>query len=313
MSISSTPAAVRFALSEGSLGLAEPAPWIGPLVALGTRAARYAQTLSGKQLIIVISVPMRDFAATLIGCGWMLAKPAPQLANPLDVMRGLAPRTPIRMTTDKEVISGYFQKLDERMDPARLYLGNSQWLAHMIRALAVLPELDSPERQTRPVPGSVSCMARLNETWDERLCSPSRDLAIIGTLAWLRQDISALLSKEVSGLQLPDQISSILLPKGKHTATWSTRLYASAGFADDLPLPKELEAVVLDGAGAIRYISEIEAPVVCAILDRSIADETAAEILVQVRNTGSEPLSVRADLRWPPPAGIEALAFTVPL
>ena len=61
------------------------------------------------------------------------------------------------------------------------------------------------------------------------------------------------------------------------------------------------------------YLAEIEAPVVIVILDRSVTDETASEIVVQLRNTRGEPLSVSGDLGWRPPAGIEALAFTVPL
>lgn len=101
--------------------------------------------------------------------------------------------------------------------------------------------------------------------------------------------------------------------EGKRRATWSTRLYASARFADQLPLPKDVRVVVLDGFGAIKYLAEIETPIVACILDRSVADETAAELIVQLRNTRGEPLSIADDLGWRPPAGVEALAFTLAL
>lgn len=96
-------------------------------------------------------------------------------------------------------------------------------------------------------------------------------------------------------------------------ATWYTRLFASARLADQLPLPKGLNAVILDGSGAIKYLGEIEAPVVICVLDRSVADETGAELITQLRNTRGEPLSLSRDLEWSPPEGVEALAFTVPL
>jgi hypothetical protein len=73
-----------------------------------------------------------------------------------------------------------------------------------------------------------------------------------------------------------------------------------------------VQAVILDGAAAIKYLPEIEAPVVVCIIDRSIADETASEVILQQRNTGSTPV-LMTDLGWHSAPGIEALAFTVPL
>jgi len=90
-------------------------------------------------------------------------------------------------------------------------------------------------------------------------------------------------------------------------------VYASSRFAEQLPLPTEVRCALLDGRGAINYLAEIEASAVICVLDRSVADETAAEMIVQLRNTRGEPFSLRQDLEWFPPAGVEALAFTVAL
>ena len=175
-------------------------------------------------------------------------------------------------------------------------------------------------------------MARLADTWDARLAAPAADLAIVGTLKWLHEDMAAYLTREGEAIVpqlttgLPQRagrsqeiwsfdgaLADLLFPDGPKCATWFTRLYAASRFSDQLPLPGDLRAVILDGAGAIKHVAEVEAPLVICILDRSVADETAAEMIVQLRNSRGEPLSLVEDLAWPSPAGIEALAFTVAL
>jgi len=181
-----------------------------------------------------------------------------------------------------------------------------------IRALAPISECDRVERAPRPEPGSLERLARLDLAWDARLAKPAADLAIVGTLAWLHQDFEVHLTRE-NDPPPSRSIGSLLMPKNGRAATWFTRVYASAGLADHLPLPGDVKAVVLDGNGAVKYLAEIEVPVVICILDRSVADETAGELVTQLRNTRGEPLSMAADLGWCPPAGVEALAFMVPL
>lgn len=313
MSTTKSSAVVRLALSEDEAGPAEPAPWIGPLVALGTRAARYSAATAGRQLIIVVSVPVRDFAAVLLSSGWMLSRPAPELPAPFEVMNSLEPGAPIRVVTETKVMTDRFCQLDSSHGAPRLRLASGQWQADKVRAVTRLSELETSEREVRPTPGAICDMARLTPDWDARLCCPPSDLAIVGTLTWLRDDLDAYLWRGSDGAQAPDRISSLVLPEHKRAATWSTRLYKAAGFADTVPLPSDLKAVVLDGAGAIRYVIEIEAPVVFAVLDRSVADEGAAELLIQLRNTRGEPVSVPHDLGWPTLPGIEVLAFTVAL
>ena len=178
-----------------------------------------------------------------------------------------------------------------------------------------------PLRSPRPRVGSVGRWAHLEASWDSRLASPAADLAIVGTRKWLEEDISAGLgiggesgagSSVLAGNEA-DTIAGLLLPKNEGAATWFTRLFVASRLADQLPLPSDLRAAVLDGAGAIKYVTEIETPLVICVLDRSVADDTAGEILVQLRNTRGEPCSLGEDFGWRPPPGIEALAFTVAL
>lgn len=288
------------------------APWIGPLVALGARAWRYLAQLSGDQLVITVTVPRRDFAAVLVGCGWLMAHPAPVLKPPAKMLRELVPGTPVRVVTDTVITTSVYRSLDERRSPACVRLDGGGWLLDHISAVSELSGFDQSERAVRPVPGAAERFAGLDQDWDARLASPPADLAIVGTRAWLFEDARAYLAVEGRNSVAPSQVSSLLLPQGSQPAIWSTRLYSSAGFADSLPLPSNVQAVILDGARAIKYLDEIEAPVVVCVIDRSVADETASELIVQRRNAGSDPVAI-ASLGWRSLPGIEALAFTVAL
>ena len=309
---SPTGARTQLVLSEYPGGHGRAAHWIGPIVALGTRAARHHRRTGDRQLVIALSVPKRDFAAALIGCGWVLASEAPTLPDPLDTLKRMQPGQPLRAVNSRHVIMGAFSSLNEAMDPPQAQFAGSKWRVDGIRALAALEELDAPEREPRPEPGSLEHMARLHLAWDARLALPAADLAIVGTLKWLEQDLDVYLAKDEDVLP-PSSIRSLLKPKVTKSATWFTRLFASAQLADHLPLTKDLNAVILDGNGAIKYLGDIEVPVVICVLDRSVADETAAELVTQLRNTRGEPLSLSDDLGWSPPTGVEALAFTVAL
>ncbi|MCY3662767.1 MAG: hypothetical protein OXH28_08065 [bacterium] len=277
--------------------------------------------MPGRQLIIAVSVPRRDFAAVLVGCGWVLASEAPRLEAPPEVLRGLSFDSPVRLVVEKEIVSDYFIRIRDVADP-QVKLRNSSWLESKIRAAAELPSLEAPRRSPRPRIGSVARQLGLEEAnWDNRLASPAADLAIVGTRKWLQDDFKASIGVDVESVgessncanPEADPIAGLLLPDSEGAATWSTRLFASSRLADQLPLPREVRAAVLDGAGAVKYLTEIEAPLVICILDRSVADDAAGEIVVQLRNVRGEPYSLRENLGWRPPTGVEALAFTVPL
>ncbi|NKB16534.1 MAG: hypothetical protein HC774_06180 [Sphingomonadales bacterium] len=154
----------------------------------------------------------------------------------------------------------------------------------------------------------MSQLTGLDKAWAARLCAPPQDLALVGAVARLREDLASNLGRD-QGLE---PIANILLPQGPGVATWSTRTYSVAHLDEDLP-PAAVRAVILDGGPATRYLSAIESPVVVSVLDRSIADESVQEMVLNYRSTRGRPLSLRRDLRWTPSIGVEALAFEVPL
>lgn len=281
-------------------------------MALGSRTRRYSRTVGDRQLVIVVSVPKRDYAAAMIGCGWVLASDAPRLARPLETLRRALPGQLLRAVNNQYVVTGTFKSLDESIQPPRAYFAGGWWKIDGIRELALLPGDSCDQRALRPKPGSIEHMAGLEDMWEARLALPAADLAIIGTATWLEEDFQATLRRENDGLP-PSALRSLLMPKGQGVATWFTRVYSSSRLADSLPIPKEINAVILDGNGAVTYLNEIESPVVICVLDRSVAEETAAEAVLQLRNTRGEPVSLTEDLHWRPPAGVEAFGFTVAL
>lgn len=285
--------------------------WIGPILALGTRLARKSDTFADRQLIVAVSVPSREYAAVLIGAGWTLGRPPAQVAtDPLSVLRGALPRGNYRALNATHVISGPFQGLDESRASARVALAG-HWAVDRLEAVAAVAETDPAAKMPRPQIGSIGRMTGVDRDWARRLVAPAADLAIVGTKSWINDDLEAVLAR--GGDPDGDSLATLLLPRTQKSATWFSRIYSSSGFADQLPLPADVSLTILDGQGAIKYLKDVLSPVVVCVFDRSVADESAAEQAMQLRNSRGEPIALSSQLGWTPPAGIEALAFTVAL
>jgi hypothetical protein len=263
----------------------------------------------GDGLVVALTVPVRELAAVLVACGWTLTRPAKELGIPADVAATLAYGTPVRMVTDHYLIGGPFCGIQDGPSGPRIRAGGTWELDH-IRGLVAVPDLGERRygRRDITIPGTLAGKTGQSASWAARQCDPRRDLAILGTKSWLGDDMTACIGWGPAGL--PDEISAILLPDTDMSPTWATRIYA-AQLVQDLDLPPNLSLVVLDGASAIRWLPEVESPVIVAVIDRRAADEAASEMVMQVR-ARSELVSLDT-LGWQPPVGIEALAFRVAL
>lgn len=302
---------VLLSLAESAESTRVCSAWIGSILALGARLARNADTFSGRQLIVAVSVPSREYAAVLVGTGWTLVRPSGQtITDPLTVLRGALPGSHYRAVNATHVISGPFQGLDESRAQARATLVG-QWAVDRLEAVAAVAEGDPAEKMPRPHVGSIGRMTGVDRQWAQRLVAPAADLAIVGTKSWISADLEAVLARgdDPDG----DSLATLLLPRTEKSAAWFSRIYSSSGFADQLPLPDDVVLTVLDGQGAISYLNEIVTPIVVCVVDRSVADESAAEQVVQLRNSRGEPIKLSIQLDWTPPVGIEALGFTVAL
>jgi hypothetical protein len=310
---------VLLALAEAEAG-SSPAPWIGPIVALGAMARRYVEKLNDRQLVIVLSVPRRDFAAVLLGCGWIISAPEPKLRTPEELLATLVPGTPVRAMTNSVVFEDVFEHLTPGAHP-EAHFEKWHWMAPHLTAIAPLANLSEPNRDSAPVLGALGkWRAEFAGSWHNRVVSAEADLALIGTASRLHADLDVRVvphspreNEEAQAVSPHDSIGALLLPRGANSAVSFSTIYSAARLADELPLPSATRAVILDGYGAIKYLAEIEAPFVFSILDRSIANETSAELLVHYRNSRGEPVALTEAIGWRPPPGVEAMAFTTRL
>lgn len=302
---------VLLSLAENHESKPVQSAWIGPILALGTRLARKADAFSGRQLIIAVSVPSREYAAALVGTGWTLGRaPVHTTIDPLTLLRGATPGAHYRAVNATHVISGPFQALDETRSPARVVLAG-HWAIDRMEGVAPVAEPDPAQKMPRPTIGSMGRLTGVDRDWVRRLVAPAGDLVIVGTKSWINDDLEAVLARgdDPDG----DTLATLLLPKTTRSATWFSRIYSSSGFAEQLPLPDDVSLTILDGQGAIRYLNDVLSPIVVCVLDRSVADESAAEQIVQLRNSHGEPIVLSTQLGWAPPAGVEALGFMVAL
>jgi hypothetical protein len=287
--------------------------FIGAFVSLGSLLRRYVRNLSRRQLIVAISVPRRDYVAALIGAGWMVSAPSPALDPPLEVFRRTSPGSCLRAVTEHEVVTGTFTCLNETRSPARVITGGKMVMVDSFRAVSPIASSTENRRSGVPEPGFLGELSGASSSWLERIACPPADLALVGTPKWLLSDLAALVGNGADGQDAGTPLMNYVLPELPTSATWSTPVIASARMREGNPIPPACALVVLDRYGAIKYLDDVTVPIAVCIIDRSVADDSAAELVIQARVSGSTPISLVDELRWRPPTGIEALGFTVEL
>jgi hypothetical protein len=297
---------------EASTPLASDA-FIGAFVGLGSLLRRYIPRLGGRQLVVALSVPRRDYVAALIGAGWMLKGPAPKLDEPIEVFRSADRQTYLRAVTEKKVVSGVFSNLDETRTPPRVIIGGRQRPVDWYKAVAVLEVACDNVEGSVPEPGYLAALTGAATSWLARVAAPTQDLALVGTAKWLREDLEACIGNGAEDGATGTPLANYVLPIADGVATWATAIIPSVRLGEGDKIPTDCIAAIFDRYGAIKYLNDITVPIVVCIIDRSVADDSAAELVVQARISNSQPVSLRDDLRWQPPTGVEALGFTVAL
>jgi len=285
-------------------------PWIGSFVALGSLLRRYLSKLDGRQLVITVSVPRRDFVAALIGSGWMLSSSPPVLDEPIAVFKTSDRSTYLRAVTERLIVTGQFTKLETHSSGTRVLTGGKLLPADRYRAVSVLKDDVESTVSEVPAGGFLAHLTGAATSWLDRLAAPPMDLALVGTSAWLYEDLQAVVGDGAAVDSSGTPLGTYVLPYVHNAATWSTPVISAARLGEGEVLPESCIAVILDRYGAIKYLNEITAPIAVCIVDRSVADESAAETIIEARQNNSRPISLIAELGWRPPAAVEALAFT---
>ncbi|MGH8627300.1 MAG: hypothetical protein ACREYC_19215, partial [Gammaproteobacteria bacterium] len=247
-----TGSAIGVALAESSSTELVPAPWATALVDLGARLARRAAALEDDQLVVALTVPVRDFAALLLATGWTLTRPT-EIPGPPDEIAERLPRgTPVRMVTDQIVIANRFFGMQDATGGRRLHVGNTHWEIEKVRHLSAAPELTDGRfgRRDVTIPGSLTQKAGQATTWLARQCAPSTCVSIIGTRSWLEAELQAWVGWGTD--DVPDRFTDILLPDLGNPPSWATTLYPAQAM-QELELPGGPDLVVLDGSSAIHW------------------------------------------------------------
>jgi hypothetical protein len=296
-----------FALQDEASGVAVAATWAGSLLALGARLARQgAATLDG-QLVVALTVPVRDYAAALIAAGWTLAAQIGRPGVPAELVPTLSPGTPVRMVVSGVLVAERFFEAAVIGGRARIHVGPSWWHLDAVDYLTAAPDL--PEHRfgrVRLAPaGSMVTRTGHARTWIAEQCRASADVALIGTKTWLVADMGLGIGwgDLAAGF---DRLDDILRPDDGRRPSWASTL-RSAQLSESTSLSSEAKLSVLDGSSAIRWLPDVATPFAVALIDRSSSDEFAADSILQLRSMG-RPLSLEP-IGWMPPPGIEALAF----
>ncbi len=225
----------RLTLSESADAEGAAAPWIGDTFLLGRNISKYARTRleEGRQLVVALSLPGRDFAAALLACGWTeQSKP-----GPLTPFEAIPEGAPVRMVTCGKVVTAkrYLGLQDLGRNGVRVHTSNGTFQRPSVLAAAHLDEIPEEARAERPEPGTFASYIEIDSSWDQRLASPASDLAVIGTRTWLEKDFSAFLGVEGTPGQ-PTRIGDVLLPSTSGAPTVGTHVYSASQFADaDVP------------------------------------------------------------------------------
>jgi len=237
----------------------------------------------------------------------MLTAPIP--ATPIDCrtgLEGLKPGSLIRLVTNHYVILDEFLDLDNN----RVRIGARTFLFDAIKAVTVIGADFTPvpcAAALPKTPGFGPYMSR-DDRWLQFLCQPPQGLAIVGAKTGVLSDLSVCVNT-IGRPPSQTSLHEIVLPRQGAVATWATELISPGSLPDDPDESPSFKAVILDSASAIKAADLVDAPLLIAVVDRSVMDDAAAEFIVQRRNTRGDPVSPDADLGWQPPPGVEIVAF----
>jgi len=298
-------------LVDDEVGGPVPAAWAGNLLGLGARLERQ-RWRDGWQLVVAVSLPTRDYAALLVGAGWVLTQPGqPAQSGVLATAEAIPSGTPVRMATALLLVADRFYGVDRTHSDPRVHVGGTFWKIEAVDHIAADPALSEGrfERVDLARPGSLVRRAGRGASWSADQCASRPTVAIVGTRTRLEPELAAQAGWAGSEGGY-DSMRDILRPDDGRSAFCASAILP--GGREYLPeMRPQTRLAVLDGATAIRWLPEVRTQAVVALIDRSSTDESAGFAVLQRRSVGQ-----RVDLSalgWEPFAGMEALAFEVPI
>ncbi|GAA2530905.1 hypothetical protein GCM10010423_27910 [Streptomyces levis] len=298
--------------------------WAVWLAELGAWAAELTE--QGVRGTIAVSVPARQFASVLVGCGAVYAAFEPQLdtspqGSQFDSAARLEPRKHLVRLVSTQNAAGFVGILNEavRKNSREGYNVSGSWMPADRYRIDVLKWPDNaadfvgqsriPERID--VPGGAAGL----------LPGPPADFcgfsalhcAIVGNGTAIQQESETLIATSMVAEPVP--LSALLRPRAireKARQFRSVLLPAREDPEDyrELVSRRKPKVAVLDSAATVcRWLGAEMAPVTVALVERTApSGEAAADALKRYRARSPEDLPLPADLAGVP-AGIEVLAW----
>lgn len=309
-----------FFLSERPYESFAAGEWIYQLVALGSRLSKYINFVESEQVIVVISVPSREFVAALIAYGWVLEKPVRPRMLPLEVIRLAQPGEIVRLVNKEEVVCGRFDRIDclkESGTGARVIVSGHKWAVERLSAAAIVANAPVGDGELRRkklhlLRNNLSAVDD-NDRWDRWLATMSEDIAIIGPKKRLNADLEVSLLRSETDDVSAGAIRRVVIPNEPDAAVWNTGIFSPSNLSEDSAIIGQKQLVILDGSEAISLLEDVSSPLVVCIFDRQKPHQWACDYLRAQKAYSCELIDLAEKVRWTPLPGIEATAFRVKL
>lgn len=282
------------------------AKWAESFLLLGRQLAKH-KPANDVQVVFVVTVPVRDYVAWLIGIGWRLSRFKSMDSDLYVDFPSLAAGTPVTVTTKNGTRCGVFHEWDEKKKRINI---EGWWLELAnIKSASHHPKYEGPSRYRElPAVGSILEGTCLADNWAAANSQVASDVAIIGIKSRILAESEILVGIQPGSMNKLGDILTV--PETTRHTTWCSSIVPSTdgGRAD---LEANASLVILDGTSAARWLRTIESQFVVCVVDRSQDHESFDESIVRLR-AGGVPLG-NDFLEWKPPAGIEILGFEVSL
>lgn len=286
-------------------------PWAGKLLAFGARLAR-AQLRPGVQLVTVVTVPARDYAALLIGAGWILTRPVLFPTSVADTAKALKSGDSVRAVIRGNLVTGRFHRLHMSAGIQCVQIGPSSWPLSYIQHLALDDELTEARYGKIAIPpmGSLVSRSGLASRWAENFSSSSLSLSFIGIASRLCSDLDVSIGWADAEDQL-DRLADILrLDDGYSSPCRASEVVSgSADVVEEVDPRTHL--AILDGNTGVRWLESLLCPLVVCVIDRSTERSELEDTILSSRAAGS--IFNPKDIGWPGAEGIEVMAYEVQL
>ncbi|MBJ7603130.1 MAG: hypothetical protein JF888_08085 [Candidatus Dormibacteraeota bacterium] len=212
------------------------------------------------------------------------------------------------MVANSQLIADRFVGYEVVAGRPRVRVGNSGWMLDKVDMLMPAPGLASARFRRRGLSpaGSLVTSTGRAPTWIAAQVACGADVFLVGTKSWLACEMAIRPGLGDSGVG-HNSFGEILRADDGTRPAWGSAILPAARF-EEAVAPPEARLAVLDGSSAIGWLSSLRTDFAVAIIDRSAADDFAAESIIQLRSMGGTPVPL-ARLGWRPPAGVEALAF----